>query len=422
MDLRERLRRVGAGAIVGAEQAPAPRAESATPGKTQPPLEALVDGEWVRARHGRCYRAEHVYPPDHVHGGQRLDALLHVPSSAWPPFLGRRSASIDLRDALFLDTETTGLARDAATYIFLVGLGSYTDEGFSLRQYFMPDYGDEEALLALLAEDLESRHGLVSYNGRGFDWPLVRTRLVLSGRALGDTPPHLDLLPLARRLWRNVLSSCSLKSVEENVLRLRRSTEDVPGYLIPQLYADYVTYGYAPPMANVFYHNEMDILSLVALATRIGELLITSVYAEGEPCQDYGALGRLYEHLGRTEDALSAYRRAPGGGGEASGSGPHVCSAQLYHAKLLKRLGRHDEAMRVWQQQLGGAAIEPYVELAKQYEHRLRDYVAARRIVLEAMDWVRTHSLRLGPVAAERTRSELEHRLTRLLRRIERAP
>jgi uncharacterized protein YprB with RNaseH-like and TPR domain len=58
---------------------------------------------------------------------------------------------------------------------------------------------------------------------------------------------HLDLLPLARRLWRDRLESRALKYIEENVLLAPRSVEEVPGYEIPYLYFDYLRTGDARP-------------------------------------------------------------------------------------------------------------------------------------------------------------------------------
>ena len=79
--------------------------------------------------------------------------------------------------------------------------------------------------------------------------PLIYNRFILNWM----TPPligapHLDLLPPARRLWKARWGSCSLGSLERNVLGLQRTTEDVPGYLIPDIYRQYYLTGVATEM------------------------------------------------------------------------------------------------------------------------------------------------------------------------------
>ena len=129
---------------------------------------------------------------------------------------------IDYGRAVFLDIETTGLSQSSGTYAFLVGIGYFEADRFTVRQYFMPDYGDEHAMLELLASDLSGRQGLVSFNGRCFDWPILATRYTLARQNIPaiDTP-HLDLLAVARRLWARLLSSCALSSLEKTVLEIQ---------------------------------------------------------------------------------------------------------------------------------------------------------------------------------------------------------
>ena len=90
-------------------------------------------------------------------------------------------------------------------------------------------------------DDLE---GIVSFNGRGFDLPLLETRFLLS-RLRPDLldAPHLDLLSPARRLWRARLASCALSSLEQNILEVHRDERDVPGFLIPHMYFRYLQTG-----------------------------------------------------------------------------------------------------------------------------------------------------------------------------------
>lgn len=379
--------------------------------RREPPLEELVPGRWVDLPEGRCFVAEKTFTLDQTHGALRLGDLLTVPREVWEPFLaGSKEASFDPREAVFFDVETTGLGRGTGTYCFLVGIGRFEGEVWRLRQYFMPDFGEEEALLELVGRELAACSGLVSFNGKQFDWPLLEMRYTL-WRRLPPHPgePHLDLLLPARRLWRSKLPSCALSALERDVLNAVRTEEDVPGHLIPDLYLDYVSQGRTRPMANVFYHNAMDLLSMVALAARIGQAIIHP--AVPTPC-DYIALGRAYARQGDDERALEAFRRAAN-----SADRQEAARGRRELSLFLKRQGRLDEAMAIWWDELGGEEVYPYVELAKQFEHRLKDYASARQLVLKAME-----RLALGEMACEdpvETLQALAHRLARLERHLE---
>jgi hypothetical protein len=76
-----------------------------------------------------------------------------------------------------------------------------------------------------------------TYNGKAFDLPLLRTRAVFNRRpaALWDRP-NLDLLHMARRLWRGALPEVSLGMVERNILGHGRA-RDIEGALIPRVFS-----------------------------------------------------------------------------------------------------------------------------------------------------------------------------------------
>lgn len=408
MDLGERLREI----LSREAQATAPRVRE--PSRPDPPLEELVPGRWMRVGESRCFLSQHRYALDYRHGAQRLADLAAPPLDVWQPLIvGSDGAPFDPLQAVFIDTETTGLARAPGTYCFLVGLGIFEGERFVVRQYFMPDFGEEEALLDLVAQDIGPRVGLVSFNGRGFDWPLLEMRYLLARRpAPHSGEPHLDLLHASRRLWRRMLPSCALSALEIEVLGVQRDEIDVPGALIPQLYLDYVERARTRPMAHVFYHNAVDVLSMVTLAARIGAILsnpFTDRYGK-----DYLALGRLYAQRGEYEQAEQAFRAVE------SGASAEIALARRELSFLLKQLGRIDEAMDIWWGEVEGDELYPYVELAKQLEHRSANYRAARQLVARAMDRVEGACV----ICRDRdaTMRELSHRLARLDARLSNKP
>src|SRR2546426_255155 len=141
-----------------------------------------------------------------------------------------------------------------------------------VAQLFMRDLDEEPALLAALAPLLERAGGVVTFNGAGFDLPLLETRFVLARRRWPATLPHLDLLRPSRRVWTGCFDDCRLGTLERDVLGLARE-EDVPGALIPSLYFDWLRRRRAAPLARVFAHNRDDVLSLAALVGWFGVAL-----------------------------------------------------------------------------------------------------------------------------------------------------
>ena len=192
--------------------------------------------------------AEERYGLAFRHGDR---ASFGVPERVWQATVtGTDRRPFAMRRAVFVDIETTGLARGGGTYAFLVGVGAFQGEEFVLRQFFMPHYADEDALLALLEGALRDHGGLVTFNGRSFDWPIIETRYILSRREPpGDGSPHLDLRTrLLAVAWRPP----ALSSLEES-LHIARSASTCwqfhPG-AVPD-YPDAAT----GPLADVFYHN-----------------------------------------------------------------------------------------------------------------------------------------------------------------------
>ncbi|MDT8304944.1 MAG: ribonuclease H-like domain-containing protein [Anaerolineae bacterium] len=371
-------------------------------------LPALLPGlELVATPEGACYVLDRVYPLQFRHGAAALDSLLQHRPAAAAPFCGEpRLRDLDFRDFLFVDTETTGL-HGAGTLAFMVGVAFYEDDAFVSRQYFLRDHGDEPAMLWLLDQLLAERPALITFNGRSFDLPLLDGRFLLN-RMPSDLlqRPHIDLLLPARRLWRQRLDSCALSALEQALLGLQRSQEDVPGWLIPSLYNDYLASGDGREMARVFYHNRIDLLSMVTLAARIVRQLAAP--QPGDHPIDLFGLGRWLATLGRTAAAEEVLRLAA----VPELPTPLYQQALAHLALLLKRAGRRDEAITVWQQLASTSFddVTAHIELAKHYEWHGRDLETA-------CFWTEQAIALLGP--HDRTlHAELVHRHRRLIRKM----
>jgi hypothetical protein len=294
----------------------------------------------------------------------------------------------------------------------MVGVAFFDGEALVVRQYFLRDHGDEPAMLHLLDELLADKAGLVTFNGRTFDLPLLDTRCLMNrmpGRVL--SVPHIDLLQPSRRLWRARFGSVALGNLEQNLLGLQRTHEDVPGFLIPGLYHDYLRSGDGRDLLRVFYHNEIDMLSMVTLAARVTRLL--SQPDGGDHPIDRFSLGKWQAALGLIDQSEQNLRFA------AQGDLP----LDLYHKALfelswlLKRNGRRPEAVSLWQQIAATTFddVTAHIELAKFYEWHEPDLVAAIRWTEQAL----ILSQSWGTSRYFLVRDELQHRLNRLRHKIE---
>jgi uncharacterized protein YprB with RNaseH-like and TPR domain len=379
-------------------------------------IEELLPGEVRDTDHGPFFLYRETYEGDYRHGFYTLaDLLAQPPDVAAHLARDERLANVGLDRVAFVDTETTGLAGGTGTYAFLVGVGVFEQGRFTIYQFFMRDYHEEPAQLHALGELLDGLDAVVSFNGKAFDLPLLETRFIMARQPprLTDAP-HLDLLPVARRLWKYRLDSCALSSLETEVLGVRRAQADVPGWLIPSLYVEYTRSGDAREITRVFYHNAQDILSLVTLAARQGKLLTMPLPADDEvPGEDLYGLGRLLHDVGQLDRAGAAYTQAAQSCRSAS-----ICEmAKRDLAYLLKRQGQRREALPWWQQlaEMSGA-VYACEELAKHYEWRDED-------LAQAIAWTQ-QGIALAeawPPGSKRRHAlaDLTHRLERLSRKID---
>ncbi|MCB0166583.1 MAG: ribonuclease H-like domain-containing protein [Anaerolineae bacterium] len=377
------------------------------------PIEEVVAGHLRSTPHGPAFLSETAYTASYRHGQAGL--CLEAPLGCIADWADTRLAGCDLEQFAFLDTETSGLAGGTGTYAFLIGAGRFDGDTFHLTQFFMRDPTEERAQLHALAEFLEPCRALVTFNGKSFDAPLLNTRYTLHGQ---ESPlpelAHLDLLTLARRLWRDRLPDRSLGNLEIEILGFERAGEDVPGWLIPQIYFDYLRGGDARPIAGIFYHNAMDIVAMAALLNHMAQLLADPLTAV-EHALDLVAVGKLFEALGQIEQAVTLFNH---GMDRNDLPEEHYWLTQQRLSFIHKRADNMVAAVEVWELAAEGRQIYAHVELAKFYEHKQRDY-------RQALDWTEIAlDLLNQPTASRHERQEwlgdLKHRRARLQKKLAR--
>jgi len=398
MRLVEKLRRIAAPAPAAAPPRAA-RRSVALPGER-------VDGYLVRRER---------IPLDRRHGDGRIGDCA---AAGFRPLAGlaRDEALADrrVREALYFDTETTSLGGGVGTWVFLLGAGWFEDDAFVVEQYFLDDVTGEAALLQAIRR-LFGRFSLaVSFHGKGFDTPRLQGRLLFHGIPWAFPESHLDLCLVGRSLYRGAFADCRLQTFERELLGHARE-DDLPGAECPQAFFHHLQ-GDSGLIPRVFEHNLLDVLTLPLVAARFS----AAVAAPDHPVL-WTNLGRFFERRGRDADARRAYGEALEG---LTGS-PRPPTAVLARclerlALLERRAGRHAASAQLLRRrvELPPHAFQPLEDLAKYYEHRARDLPAARDATLDARSRLLTGRIEADRSARARYLAAVDHRLTRLERRI----
>jgi uncharacterized protein YprB with RNaseH-like and TPR domain len=346
------------------------------------PIRFVVEGRFVSTLQGEIFISEKAYPSGYRHGL----TLLHVsvPLLTIAQWAGDdRLINLPLESFAFLDTETSGLAGGTGTFAFLVGVGRFEGEIFHLVQFFMQDPSEEPALLEGLMDFLAPCAALVTFNGKAFDTPLLATRYLMHNIPVPFKDlVHIDLLPLARRLWRDRLPSRALQFLEENVLGVPRASDEVHGYEIPYLYFDYLRSGDAAPLKGVFNHNATDIVALAALLNHIASILHAPFDGQVQHGLDYIAMAKLFEELDRWDEAARLFEYGLDSGLSEADFGSAVKRLSALH----RRRGDMEGAVALWLKAAAEGHIYAHVEIAKYYEHKQHDPAKALQWTMRAME------------------------------------
>ncbi len=190
----------------------------------------------------------------------------------WPELLDGtfdRREPIATSDMLFFDTETTGLAGGTGTRAFMIGAADLVPDGLRIRQLTIANFAAETAMLQAFHSWLSPLTVLVSYNGKSYDAPLLKTRYRLMRQVDPITGlAHLDLLYATRRRYRGVYENCKLSTIERRVLGILRE-DDLPGSEAPGAWLGYLRGGSSQLLRRVMDHNHQDVVTLAQLALHL---------------------------------------------------------------------------------------------------------------------------------------------------------
>ncbi len=363
--------------------------------------------------HGVYLKTTKTYPLKYKHGLYEInkfsmqldsDILTTIANTNYPEFNREISNNI-----LFIDTETTGLMGGTGTVSFLIGIGYFENQDFIVEQYLMRDYDEETPMLIDIKDKLTNHDIVVSFNGKSFDLPLIKTRLILNRLKRPDFKLHVDLLHSARRLW-SFLDSCSLNSLEENILDFERM-DDIPGHLIPGLYFEFLQNKDLKQLVPILEHNRYDILSLVTLFSHLKEIHLDNI--ENLTAHELYQMGRIREKDKNYESCITYLEKSI-----KNSEQKHLeYKAMKKLSWQYKRVDRHQEAVQIWQAMIKKSSLDifPYVEMAKFFEHREKDYEKALTYTNQAIELLEKNRVITNNYKKER--DALEHRKERLIKK-----
>lgn len=334
----------------------------------------ILGGETCDLTSGTFLKIESNFNSEYKHGNLTINQLTEFAPCRYSHFerYGGQE-SVDPERLLFFDIETTGLG-GSGTVPFLIGFGSVIGDSFQVRQYFLPDYPDEAAMLEAVREEIDENTIIVSYNGKSFDMPILVDRMIINrvDRNLKFSE-HIDLLHSARRLYRRRLRSCTLSNIERNILDFQRFG-DVPGELVPAVYFNWLNSMGTELLGQVVEHNLNDIVSLYFLMYHIA-------LAQENPgdrltdADDIYSVARIFEKRkehDKVSQTLTDCRQII--------SDNNRYDILFMQSLACKRTGRFDEAVSIWTDIAGKSNAQTFlalIELAKYYEHREKNYTAA---------------------------------------------
>jgi hypothetical protein len=209
-----------------------------------------------------------------------------------------------------------------------------------------------------------------------------------------------------------------LATLEAEILGVERSQADIPGYFIPSLYRKYLVDQDARAMAGIFYHNELDIVSMASLAAVLGQYFLLTDQPDRvqqiDPV-DLLSLGLWQQHLGNdtaAERMLTSLLDQP-----LSDELRVMVRTEL--ASLRKRQGRLAEAEPLWQELvLGPQPLVALEELAKYYEWQCKDFHSACTCIDYALQILPDH---LPAWQVKTVQTAWTHRRDRVQRKAEKS-
>jgi len=232
-------------------------------------LESVISGRTVKSGDGEFYLVPRELKDLYSDTKTLVQRYSQLFMPSFKSFPGHDKLDSEIRKllnttperAIFLDTETSGFASNP---VFLIGVLYYNNGNFLIDQLFARNYSEETAILEYFGEFAPGFDTVLTFNGKSFDIPFIRDRMIYHRKKFQWAHNHVDLLHHSRRKWKKDLPDCRLQTLESYICH-RNRVEDLPSSLVPMVYQEFVRSGDARLLADIFHHNALDLITLVEL-------------------------------------------------------------------------------------------------------------------------------------------------------------
>ena len=380
--------------------------KSPAPKKIQ--LTKVFNGSWIETNFGLVFSIIQRYVYGESHG--KITFVKDSPSDIFTNYLNFIPFE-EGQKIVFLDIETSNLSIDAGSFVFLIGLCYFTPTGLETNLLFIESPADEIALLLVLEERLSMFSTVGSYNGKSFDIPFLKNRAIFHKLPFTFTKLfHIDFLHVSRSIWKKRIINCKLSDIEKEILSVSRSNEEIPGWLVPQIYFDFLDQKDPEILKGVFYHNKIDVLSLAALYQHIKQNFSNTCRLVDQNSSDLASLGHHFHKNKRFDLSFDFYQKA-----FHLGLDPKQVPFLIRdYAMLNKKHNRWVEAIKYFKMAAKNEDWQSCVELAKYYEHVAKDFTRAIKWSKRGLKIIFDHKFEGD---REKIRLRLNHRVERLNRK-----
>ncbi len=161
---------------------------------------------------------------------------------------------------LFVDCETLGFG---SMPIFLIGALEWLRglHKLVLHQWLAHDYSEEPLIIEAFLS-IVNGCALISFNGKAFDVPMLRSRCMRYKLAWVEPVAHIDLIHISRKLWGEQLGDCRLSTL---CVAMRHPVSAPPSSLLPELYCQFVENPTEALRESLLLHNAVDVCALPVL-------------------------------------------------------------------------------------------------------------------------------------------------------------
>ncbi|GAB4184639.1 MAG: metal-dependent exonucleaseMrfB [Calditrichia bacterium] len=344
-------------------------------------LAEITDGEIRAYKNGYYYYRQKKYHFfDEPYVRELADDFMNIRSLSkiMPEIEG---VDLSFKELLFFDLETSGISGGAGTVAFLIGGAQVDEEAVTVYQWILPDFSHEHLILHEFHQFVQGFKGIVSFNGKTFDVPVIKNRYRLNRlEEEVDDLIHLDLLHPARRLWKKRLGSCKLQNLEKHILQIYRQ-EDIPGELIPSVFFNFLYGEGLDEFKIILEHNFLDLVNLVKVGLYMESGLRNPATSISDP-KDVESLCLYLEKQKKWEEIHSFVPDF------LERNDDNVRLTSIY-ARICKRSGLIEEAAQYYKKLFFEYKTYSFDDL-KHYlvilENKLKDYNTAIIVIDKMLD------------------------------------